>query len=278
MESITQTLKEYGRGLGGGLLFSLPMLYTMELWSMGFLAGPIRLTIYLAVGIGLLLGYNHFVGLRGDHTIAESILESMEEMGLAFILTTFILYLIGLLKFGMSGQEVMGKIVVESLTVAIGISVGKSQLGNNGEGQELENDKDEKDQVNFWAQLAMAFCGAILVASNVAPTEEVLVIALGTASINLILIVLFSMGLGGIILYFSDFTGSDQSVAEPHGVADILAGTVIMYAVALASSSFMLWFFGRLDGLSLYAAVAEIVVLSFPGALGASAGRLLLQT
>lgn len=275
MEPINQTLKEYGRGLGGGLLFSLPMLYTMELWSTGFLAGPARLAIYLTVGLALLVGYNHFVGLRGDHTLAGSLFESVEEMGMGFVVTALILWLIGLLKPGMSRQEIVGKIVVESLTVAIGISIGKSQLGNNG--GEDESNKDD-DGVDFWAQLTIALCGAILIASNVAPTEEVLVIALGTGTINLILIALFSMGIGGTILYFSDFTGSEDSVADPQGGRDILAGTVVMYAVALTASAFMLWFFGRLEGLSLYAVVSEIVVLSFPGALGASAGRLLLQT
>lgn len=278
MEPIDQTLKEYGRGLGGGLLFSLPMLYTMELWSTGFLAGPGRLAIYLAVGITLLVGYNHFVGLRGDHTLTGSLFESLEEMGMGFVVTALILWLIGLLKPGMSRQEIMGKIVVESLTVAIGISVGKSQLGNSGDGDEKKGEGNGADNVDFWAQLAIALCGAILIASNVAPTEEVLVIALGTGTINLILIALFSMGIGGAILYFSGFSGSDASVAQPRGARDILAGIVVMYAVALVSSAFMLWFFGRLEGLSLYMVISEIVVLSFPGALGASAGRLLLQT
>lgn len=278
MEPIEQTLKEYGRALGGGLLFSLPMLYTMELWSTGFIAGPVRLAVYLAVGIFLLTGYNHFVGLRGDRTLFESLLESVEEMGMALVVTALILWLIGLLGTGMSRQEIMGKVVVESLTVAIGISVGKSQLGSSGGGCDGDGGEDGDQEVNFWAQLAMAFCGAVLIAANVAPTEEVLVIALGTEPIKLLLIALLSMGTGAVILYFSDFTGSDGSVAEPHGGWDILAGTLIMYSVAVVASAFMLWFFGRLEGFSPYAAVSEIVVLSFPGALGASAGRLLLQT
>lgn len=276
MKPINRTLKEYGRGLGGGLLFSLPMLYTMELWSTGFIAGPARLVVYLSVGIVLLMGYNLFVGLRGDRTLFASLLESVEGMGMALMVTALILWLIGVLEPGMSGREIMGKVVVESLTVAIGISVGKSQLGSGGGGSE-EDDGDGAREVNFWAQLAMALCGAVLIASNVAPTEEVVVIALGTAPVKLLLIAILSMGTGAVILYFSDFTGTDGSVAEPHGGWDILAGTLVMYSVALVSSAFMLWFFGRLEGLSLYTAVSEVVVLSFPGAMGASAGRLLLQ-
>lgn len=278
MEPINQTLKEYGRGLGGGLLFSLPMLYTMEIWSTGFLAGPARLAIYLTGGISLLMAYNHFVGLREDPTLSESLFEALEEMGIGFIVTALILWLIGLLKPGMSRQEIIGKIVVESLTVAIGISIGKSQLGSNGRGGHKAGLEGSAPDVNFWAQLAIAFCGAILIASNVAPTEEILVIAVATSPMHLILISLFSMGIGAAILYFSDFTGSDESVAKPQGGKDILAGVILMYSVALVVSACMLWFFGRLEGLSLFMVVSEIVVLSFPGALGASAGRLLLQT
>src|SRR5687768_4310411 len=34
--SITESLREYGRGVAGGLMFSLPLLYTMEVWWAGF--------------------------------------------------------------------------------------------------------------------------------------------------------------------------------------------------------------------------------------------------
>ncbi len=44
------TLQEYSRGLIGGLLFGLPLLYTMEVWWTGFLAGPLRLGSALQQG------------------------------------------------------------------------------------------------------------------------------------------------------------------------------------------------------------------------------------
>ncbi len=275
-DPIGKTLKEYGRGIVGGLLFSLPMLYTMELWWTGFIAGPPRLMVYLLVGLFLLAGYNHFVGLRRDHSIPESILESLEEMGLGFLITILVLWLIGQLKPGMSLDEVIGKIVVESLTVAIGISIGKAQLGSNGQDEESNYKLDDK--INFWEQLAMTFCGAVIVAANVAPTEEIVVIALMSSNIKLLLIAFFSIGLGGAILYYSNFKGSHQSVAKPESKADVFSGIVIMYAVSLVTSAFMLWFFGRFEGLSLHGIAAEMVVLGFPSALGASAGRLLLQS
>ncbi|HEX7830691.1 MAG TPA: DUF2391 family protein [Thermoanaerobaculia bacterium] len=48
--------------------------------------------------------------------------------------------------------------------------------------------------------------------------------------------------------------------------------------MALAASALILWFFGRFDGQALDVIVAEIVVLGLPATLGASAGRLLMQS
>ena len=274
------SLKEYGRGIIGGLLFSLPMLYTMELWWAGFLSSPGRLLIYLCVGMFLLMVYNHYVGLRDDGSLLEGFLESLEEMGLGILLTVFILYITGRIEPGMSYSEISGKIVVEAVTVAIGISVGKSQLG--GGKDDPDEDSEKKNQKNKHHHLIrsinLALCGSILVASNVAPTEEIIQIALETNTFKVLAVAMLSIALGGAILYYINFKGAKEWVVQPDNPWDVLAGTLVMYAVALVSSAFMLWFFGRFDGLPLSGIISQTVVLGFPATLGASAGRLLIQS
>jgi putative integral membrane protein (TIGR02587 family) len=200
-------------------------------------------------------------------------------MGMGLLITAVILWLLGRLEPQMSMEEIMGKIVVESLTVAIGISVGKAQLGTPGEDTEEENPKEVTKSNGpakhlFGNHLVMAICGAVLVAANVAPTEEIVQIAVETAPYKLLIISLVSLGIGGMVLYYSDFKGSTKSA----GKWDVFTGIVIMYTVSLLVSAFMLWFFGRFAGASLAVIMSETVVLAFPAALGASAGRLLLQT
>jgi putative integral membrane protein (TIGR02587 family) len=135
----------------------------------------------------------------------------------------------------------------------------------------------ERDQpVHFPGQVVITFCGAVLFAANVAPTEEVLMIAVKTGPGRLLLLALVSLAVSALILYFSDFArASRYSPIETRWQA--LAGTTITYAVALVASTAILWFFGRFEGQGLEVIVAEIVVLGFPAALGGSAGRLLLQ-
>ena len=273
---IDQSLKEYARGITGGLLFSLPMLYTMELWWAGFLITPLRLLTYILVSLFLLMGYNHYAGIRSTHTLLDGLLESVEEMGLGLLVAGFVLWLSSRITHGMSVNEIAGKMVVESMTVAIGISVGKSQLSGGTESTHQQEKPKRKPE--FIGQLNIAMCGAVLVAANVAPTEEVVVMALETETFKLVIMALVSIAIGAIVLYYTNFRGAEKWVIKPDSKLDIIAGTIMMYAVALVASAFMLWFFGRFAGISLDSIVAETVVLGFPAAMGASAGRLLIQS
>ena len=58
----------------------------------------------------------------------------------------------------------------------------------------------------------------------------------------------------------------------------VVFGSTTSYAVSLVASAVLLWFFGRFDGTALEVAASQVVVLGFPAALGASAGRLLFAS
>lgn len=270
----TESLKEYGRGVAGGLLFSLPLLYTMEMWWTGFIADPQRFIIYTLVTFALLIGYNRFAGLHEEVTYWDIVMESTEEMGLGLLLGAAVLWLVGQITPAMSLDEIAGKIVVESMVVAIGISVGTEQLG--GGGKNKQGDGGQEGAVSLAHQLVMSACGAVLVAANVAPTQEIVVIGVDATPEKLLGLVLASVAIGAVILYFSEFRGA-QHGQSPSGAMDMVGGLVVMYGVALVVSAFMLWFFGRFEGLDLPMMLAESVVLAFPASLGASAGRLLIS-
>lgn len=253
----------------------------MEFWWAGFISDPSRLLVYVLVGIFILMLYNHYIGLHKDHNLLEDFLESLEELGLGLVVTAIILWVSGRISPDMSIEEISGKIIIEAVTVAIGISVGKAQLGQGSEDEEQDEVIKKASlnrHYNFIRAISIAFCGAILIASNIAPTEEVVVIALEASKFKIVLISLLSIAITGSVLYHINFKGAKQWVLQPDSGLDIIFGTIIMYSVALISSGFMLWFFGRFDGISMAGIVSQIVVLGFPAALGASAGRLLIQS
>ncbi|HYC62947.1 MAG TPA: TIGR02587 family membrane protein [Thermoanaerobaculia bacterium] len=268
--TIAESLQEYGRGLAGGLMFSLPLLYTMEMWWAGFIAAPLRLAGLLAFTYVLLLGYNRFAGMHRDATWPEVVIDSVEELGLGLLTSAGVLYLLQRIGPGIPASEALGKIVVEASVVAIGFSVGTAQLHAGGE----EEKKNEDEGSGFAAELVIAFCGAVLFAANVAPTEEILMIAVEAGAFRLLGLCVASLVIGGIVLYFSNFRRSRRV----EGWLDVIRGTTATYAVALIASAIILWFFGRFTGVAPEIAIRQVVVLAFPATIGASAGRLLLST
>ena len=285
MRTVRQSIQEYARGVAGGLLFSLPLLYTMEVWWAGFTAHPWRLAAYVAATFALLLGYNYFAGLRRDTCFEEVVIDSVEEMGIGLLVAMLVLWLLGRITTEMPATEAMGKIVIEAMTVAIGVSVGTAQLGgSNGDGDSgVSGDSSSGakrggrgDEIHFGAQLVMALCGAVLFAANVAPTEEIVMIAVEISTWRLLGLVVFSLGLAALILYYSEFAGSKKYVRfDSHH--DVAVGTVVTYAVALVASAAILLFFGRFDGQVAHTCLAQTIVLGVAATMGASAGRLLLQ-
>ena len=286
--SVTRSLQEYLRGIAGGLIFSLPLLYTMEVWWAGFTMHPLRLFIYVLTTFTLLLAYNRYAGLRCDPNPLEVAIDSVEEMGLGLLIAASFLWLIGQITVEMTVNEIVGKIIVEAMTVAIGVSVGTAQLGGGGQqntdsGMENESSQSGSSPVPFLAgesdfmrQVTVALCGAILFAANVAPTEEIVVIATQIASRKLLVLALVSILLGALILFYSDFTGT-QRFSQKKGIKTTIFGAIVTYAIALVASATTLWFFGRFDNMPLIICLAETVVLGLAATLGASAGRLLLQ-
>lgn len=259
-------------------MFSLPLLYTMEVWWTGFVAEPFRLLIYIAAVFLLLLGYNRYAGLHHDATFAEVVIDSVEEMGLGFAVAAVALFLLGQIETDHNAFEILGKVTVEAMTVAIGISVGTSHLGGQEEGEKRKSaaEASAKTEASFGGQIIIACCGAVLFAANVAPTDEIIMIAAESHLLKLVGLAVMSLLLAALILHYIEFRGSRRFVRASTFVS-VIVGTVTSYAIALLVSAAILWFFGRFDDATLLTCFAQTIVLGVAATLGASAGRLLLQ-
>jgi putative integral membrane protein (TIGR02587 family) len=194
---IAESLQEYGRGVAGGFLFSLPLLYTMEVWWAGFTLHPARLAAGVLATFVLLLGYNRYAGLHSGASFAEVLTDSVEEMGLGLLLATFILWLLERITLEMRAEEVVGKIVIEAMVVAIGVSVGTAQLGSGPDSDSQVKEETvpgthgdpaapkTPQEPHYVGQMAIALCGAVLIAANVGPTEEIVMLGVEISPLKL---------------------------------------------------------------------------------------------
>ncbi len=265
------SLQEYGRGIAGGFLFSLPLLLTMELWAAGAAASPARLLAGLVATFVLLCGYNAYAGLRHDSTLAEIVIDSVEELGLGIVLSAVILVLLAGASVGMDARDTLGTIITQGLMVAIGVSVGTAQIS----GDRQQQGGPEGRHLTLISEIVLALCGTVLVAANVAPTEEIVLLAGRMRPGHLLAVMALSLALAAMLLYHSNFAGSARFAGSHHW--DVLHGATITYAAALAGSAGLLWFFRRFDSAAPHLAIAQCVVLGLPGTLGAAVGRLLLR-
>ena len=273
---LNKSLKEYARGIAGGLLFSFPLLYTMEVWWAGFVAAPSDLLLLILFTYLLLLGYNRYAGMHPDVSWASVFIDSVEELGIGFLVSSGVLFMLGQIEVGtMSLDEIMGKVIIEAMAVSIGVSIGTAQLGT-GEEDDEKDEKEEKERRTKTGIFVLAFCGALVVGSNVGPTEEIVLIAVGATPLQVLVMSVASLFLSVLVVFFSNFKGSAVSY-RGNLAFDIIFDTCISYLTALAASAFILWFFGRFDGVSFWFGFAQVIVLGVVAILGASAGRLLIK-
>ena len=118
--------------------------------------------------------------------------------------------------------------------------------------------------------------GALFLAFNVAPTEEIMLIGHQMSPWHSIALVVVSLLVMHAFVYSVGFLGS---ASIPEGISRhsiFLRHTVVGYAVVLLMSAYILWTFGRTDGLPMGQVISILVVLGFPSAVGAAAARLIL--
>jgi putative integral membrane protein (TIGR02587 family) len=278
---IRESLQEYGRGIAGGLLFSFPLLYTMEVWWAGFIASPFQLILTILFTYLLLLGYNRYAGMHPEATWKDVLVDSVEELGLGFLLAFAILLMLRRIELeSMSTIEIMGKVIIEAMVMSIGISIGTAQLGvkdSDDSEEKLEKEDLEKErQSGLFGLTVLGFCGAIVVGGNVAPTEEVLVIGLEAHPGHILAMALVSIAMCALILFYANSQDSGPRSSPPDYIT-IAWQTCLCYLIALGASAVLLWFFGRLEGISFWMGFAQCIALGVLSSLGSSAGRLLIN-
>lgn len=266
---ISDAMKTYGRGAAAGLLFGMPLLMTMEMWWNGFSMPPLRLLLFFAANFGVLLILERYSGFRRDYSFWEEAQDALIAAGLGFVLSAIVLSLFSLLGPGMSLRELLGKIILESIPVSIGVSVAVSQFG--------ERAGRERQEAGFWGHNGITLVGALFFGFNVAPTEEPMLLGLHITSWHALAIVLVSILIVHLMAYALDFKSRTFTSAEAHWLHRLVQHSVVAYVVSLGVAAFCLWVFGSIDGSTgLRAAIHMTVVLGFVTSLGGAAAKLLI--
>lgn len=261
------------RAFAGALLFALPLMMTMEMWALGFYAHPSRLLIFLLVNFAILVGLSRFGSFERTATLFEDILDAFAAVGIAILASATVLALFGIVTLEMRLDEIVGKVAVQSLPCSFGAMLARKQLSG---GESAEDAIQKERTAGYGGQLFLMLAGALFLAFNVAPTEEMILISFMMSPIQAILLILLSILLLDAFVYGIGFAGQRERPQDVARASLFLRFTLAGYGVALIASLYVLWTFGRTDGLDIGQIAMTVSVLAFPAAIGAAIARLVV--
>ena len=260
--------RDLARAFGGALLFGLPLLMTMEMWWFGFVLEPWRLAVFLLAALPLLLGLAFYAGFSARHRgLGHALLDTFVALAVGFLTAAAALALLGVLEVDAPPRQVAGQLLLQAVAGAMGALLAGRQLSAGAE------DVGEEDQASYPGELFLMVAGALFLALNMAPTEEMILIAYRMSAGHVVALMVASLILMHALVYSVGFPGQE---AHDRPLGAFAHYTLPGYALVLLVSLYVLWVFGRTEGHGLAETVDAMVVLGFPGALGAAAARLLV--
>lgn len=261
------------RAFGGAVIFSLPLLMTAEMWEVGATIPPERLLALLAGAFPLLIGLSHIAGFEETFNVLDDALDAAVALGVGLAAGTFLLWLFGAIRPGMPPAAVIGMIGLQAVPGAIGALLSRSQLHAS---RDEEREARRRQEASYRAELFTMAIGALFLALNIAPTEEIQMIAQRLAEWHLLILMAVSMVIMHGFVYSLEFRGG---TGRPEGSSLLAMGirfTAPGYVLSLIVSLMVLWVFGQTEGLSAEPLLAVVLVLGLPASLGAAAARLVL--
>ncbi|QLE54479.1 TIGR02587 family membrane protein [Nostoc sp. TCL26-01] len=274
------------RGICGGFLFGIPLLYTMEVWWVGSLVKPPLMMVAIALMFIVVFLLNHTEGFRKRRhswRTRESVIDTIEAMALGFVCSAFMLWLLREITLETSLKETLGKIVFEGVPFTLGVALANQFLGDTRENnspasmnQASDTNKNQSDELHgTLADLGATLIGAIVIAFNIAPTDEVSMLAAAISPPWLWGIMAASLLISYAIVFQAGFSDQQKRRQQKGIFQRPLSETTISYLVSLLASTLMLLFFQKLtfdDPWRIW--LEHTLVLGLPATIGGAAGRL----
>ncbi|HEY8538656.1 MAG TPA: TIGR02587 family membrane protein [Steroidobacteraceae bacterium] len=258
------------RAFGGALLFALPVLMTMETWDLGAQMNRLRLAVLIVGLLPLLVGLAFYLGFERVTSLFDAVLDAFVAIAVAALLAIAILFVFGVLDPEDPAHEWIGKIALQGIAGSIGALLAQSQFG------QAKRDEHRRREGGVFAEYFFMAAGALFLSANVAPTEEVAVIAHMMNPWHALVLIILSLALMHAFVYVVGFKGQHARAEHVSLPREFVRFTVIGYLLAAAISAFICWCLGRFDGVAATEILSITIVLAFPAAIGAAAARLVL--
>ncbi|HMQ30912.1 MAG TPA: TIGR02587 family membrane protein [Chloroflexaceae bacterium] len=274
-------LDDLMRGASGGFLFSIPLLYTMEVWWIGTVVSPPRMALALLGACAIVFLLTLTGGFRREEQgkFSDALLETVESVGFSLLFSAAMLALLRRVTLSTPLDEAVGTIIYGALPFAVGMALGNQLLSGardeegEGEGRQGDNGADERGAT--LKDLGASAIGAVFIAFSIAPTEEIPMLAAALTPPWLLTMIAASLLISYMIVFESGFADEAGRHQQRGVLQSPLSETVASYLVALAASALMLVLYDQVrldDPWPVW--LSHTLVLGLPAAVGGAAGRL----
>ncbi|GAB1543272.1 TIGR02587 family membrane protein [Scytonema sp. NUACC21] len=247
----------------------------------------VMLTIALMfVAVFLLNRTEGFKKPRRNCPPYQSVTDTVEAMAIGIACSSFVMLLLQEITLETPLKEALGKIVFESVPFTLGVALANNFLGDTrntdpeGKTRERSNGKShhKSDELSAsFADVGATLIGATVLAFNIAPTDEIPMLAAAVSPPWLLVILASSLVISYGIVFEAGFSNQQKRRQQEGIFQRPLSETVMSYLVSLLGAAFMLWFFQQLtfdDPWTIW--LEHTLLLGLPATIGGAAGRLAL--
>jgi putative integral membrane protein (TIGR02587 family) len=266
------------RGACGGFLFGIPLLYTMEVWWIGSVVEPPLMLLAIAITYVIIFLLNRTAGFRKIEKIqaVDAARNSIEAIAIGIVCATIMLNLLREISSDVPLDEVLGKVLFESLPFTLGVALANQFLSGDRGGNEGQGSHKKQSEINAtFSDIGATLIGATVIALNIAPTDEVVMLASALSGGRLLAIIAASLIISYGIVFQSGFSDQQKRMQQQGIFQRPMSETLACYLVSLAAAAFMLWFFHQLsfgDPWTMW--LQHTLILGLPATIGGAAGRL----
>lgn len=278
MTGAGRVLRNQGRGVTGALIVAGVTVLTAETWWIARELRASHLLVSSVVGLGVVLVLTRSIGFRveeeseGPEYDPVRLGTDFAELALQSVVAAFaVLFAYGVVTLSTPAHVVARVGLLQIVPLGFGAALSNRLLRKSE-----EEEAESPGELRLGENAAVFGIGAVFFALPVSASVEIDVLASTAGWNRLAGITAMSLTTAYLILYELEFRGQSARRIGRERAALVHAGQVcLVYAVALAVSTLLLWGYGYLT-FSPAVDVQKVVVLSFPTTVGGAAARVII--
>ena len=222
---------------------------------------------------------NRIAGFREtpDQDWQSDATDSVEAMAIGLLCAGFMLVLLREITLETPLNEAVGKIVYEGVPFTLGVALANQFLSGD-ENQPENTNSSAANHGHLRATLSdvsSTLIGAIIIAFNIAPTDEVPMLAAAVSGLWLLGVMGASLVISYAIVFAAGFTNQAKRQQQRGIFQRPSSETIASYLLSLLAAAGMLLFFDKLDSQTPWQTwLSYVIILGLPATIGGAAGRL----